>query len=68
MRICKYLSNETGGLASTILDDVHYRDQLFLHIDPPFGSSKDCSLIKMGFPHGRLDQSGKSTALSMCMW
>lgn len=65
-RIFKYIASETGGNFSTILDDCHFKDQLFAHIDPPLAVTQEFSLIKMGFPHGDLD-NGKNPALSMCM-
>lgn len=67
VRICRYLANETGGCYSSILDDSHFKDQLFQHIDPPNSVTQEYSLIKMGFPHGQIDE-GKDPALTMCMW
>lgn len=65
-RIFKHLASETGGNFSTILDDCHFKDQLFAHIDPPLAVSQEFSLIKMGFPNGDVDNE-KNPALSMCM-
>lgn len=68
-RICKFLATETSGVYSAILDESHYKDQLFQHIEPlQTTSTQECSLIKMGFPHGNVDENKKDSILSMCMW
>jgi hypothetical protein len=68
VHICHKLCRETGGLFAVILDDCHFRDQLFQHIDPPPAATfLDSSLIKMGFPH-HLMQEGKEAPLTLCMW
>lgn len=65
--LSKVLCNETSGTFGAILDDVHFKDLLFQHIDPPPAAKKqEFSLIKMGFPHGQIDE-GKNTPLTMCM-
>jgi transcription initiation factor TFIIH subunit 2 len=51
-----------------ILDDCHFRDQLFQHVDPPPAATfLDSSLIKMGFPH-HMVREGKEASLTLCMW
>lgn len=68
IRICKYLTQETGGVYGAVLDDSHYKDQLLQHIDPPPAAKlQDNSLIKMGFPHGENEERTKPV-LTMCMW
>jgi transcription initiation factor TFIIH subunit 2 len=68
VHVCHKLCRETGGLFGVILDDCHFRDQLFQHIDPPPAATfLDSSLIKMGFPHHMM-QEGKEALLTLCMW
>ncbi|XP_044733711.1 general transcription factor IIH subunit 2 [Chrysoperla carnea] len=65
--VCRQLTLETGGLYGVILDDCHYRDQLFQHIDPPAAAvCLESSLIKMGFPHNLVTER-KEEPLTMCM-
>ncbi len=69
-RIMRHLTNETQGIYSAILDETHFKDQLFQHIEPlQSTSNQECSLIKMGFPHGLVQQEGKKETpmMSMCM-
>lgn len=70
VRICSVLCRETGGMYNVVLDDRHFRDLLYQHVDPPpstLTNSQEASLIKMGFPHQELIE-GRSTSLTMCMW
>lgn len=68
VHVCRTLCRETGGLFGVILDDCHFRDQLFQHVDPPPAATfLDSSLIKMGFPHHMM-QEGKEAPLTLCMW
>lgn len=68
VHVCRKLCRETGGLFGVILDDCHFRDQLFQHVDPPPAAALlDSSLIKMGFPHHMM-QEGKEAPLALCMW
>lgn len=68
IRVCKFLTQETGGIFGAVLDDAHFKDQLLQHIDPPpAAKTQDNSLIKMGFPHGE-NEEGKDPPLTMCMW
>jgi len=69
-RIMRYLTTQTQGIYSAILDESHFKDQLFQHIEPlQATNTQECSLIKMGFPHGLVQDSSKKdvSMLSMCM-
>lgn len=69
-RIMRHLTTQTQGIYSAILDESHYKDQLFQHIEPlQTTNTQECSLIKMGFPHGLVQDSNKKdvSVLSMCM-
>ncbi|KAK4875443.1 hypothetical protein RN001_011865 [Aquatica leii] len=67
VHICKQLAAETNGTYSVILDDSHYKDLLFQHIEPPPAAvCLDSSLIKMGFPHQMVTE-GTDEPLTMCM-
>jgi transcription initiation factor TFIIH subunit 2 len=69
-RIMSYLARETQGVYSAVLDETHFKDQLFQHIEPlQATNSQECSLIKMGFPHGLIQEPNKkeSSLLSLCM-
>lgn len=67
VRICRYITAETGGNLGAALDDSHFKDQLMAHIDPPHAAqTQENALIKMGFPHPRAEES-KGPILSMCM-
>lgn len=51
VRIMKELTKVTGGEYGVILDDLHFRDLLHAHLEPPpSASTAEASLIKMGFP------------------
>ncbi|EEB12286.1 TFIIH basal transcription factor complex p44 subunit, putative [Pediculus humanus corporis] len=65
--VYKTLTKETKGTYSVILDDVHFKNQLFQQIDPPaMTSNLSASLIKMGFPHHSLHDDKSSLGLCMC--
>lgn len=69
-RIMRHLTTETSGIYSAILDETHFRDQLFQHVEPlQSTNSQECSLIKMGFPHGVIQDSSKKekSLMSLCM-
>lgn len=67
IRICRYITSETKGSFGAVLDDSHFKDQLMAQIDPPHAAeTQENSLIKMGFPHPREDES-KNPILSLCM-
>ena len=66
VRVYKELAKETGGLHNVILDDLHFKDLLASHLDPPASSvMAESSLIRMGFPShaGREGEGG----LGMCL-
>lgn len=68
VHVCRRLSHETGGVFGVVLDDIHYRDQLYAHIEPPPAANcLESSLIKMGFPHHMITE-GKEAPLTICMW
>ncbi len=71
VRIYKELAKMTGGNFAVILDDVHLRDLLHEHVQPPpTASGAEPGLIKMGFPsHASHDESGSgsSSGLGLCM-
>lgn len=69
-RIMRFLTQQTQGIYSAILDESHFKDQLFQHIEPLQTTiTQECSLIKMGFPHGLVQDANKKdvSVLSMCM-
>ncbi|KAF2903637.1 hypothetical protein ILUMI_02544 [Ignelater luminosus] len=67
VHICRQLAVETGGTYNVILDDSHYKDLLFQHIEPPPAAvCLESSLIKMGFPH-QMVVEGTEEPLTMCM-
>lgn len=67
VQICRQLVRETGGTFGAALDDSHFKDQLFAHIDPPTASkNQENSLIKMGFPYDKTES--KDQDFTMCIW
>lgn len=67
LHICKVMCQETGGIFTAVLDDCHFKDQLFQHTEPlPATSKQEFSMIKMGFPHSNPDDN-TNPPLSMCM-
>lgn len=68
VHVCRVLCKETSGLYGVILDDCHYKDQLYQHVEPPPAANcLESSLIKMGFPHHMAIEE-KEEPLTMCMW
>lgn len=68
VHICRQLAKQTNGNYNVILDDNHYKDLLFQHIEPPPAAlCLESSLIKMGFPH-QMVVEGAEEPLTMCMW
>ena len=66
VRVYKELAKETGGVHNVILDDLHFKDLLASHLDPPASAAMaESSLIRMGFPShaGREGEGG----LGMCL-
>ncbi|CAG2115627.1 unnamed protein product [Medioppia subpectinata] len=61
VRICRSLANKTKGVYDVVLDDCHYKDLLFQHMDPPASALTESSLMRMGFPtysnEGRIQAS-----------
>ena len=65
VRVYKKLATETDGVFSVILDDVHLRDLLHEHVEPPPSTAgAEPALIKMGFPS---HASSESASLGLCM-
>ena len=69
VRVYKELSSRTGGLHNVVLDDLHLRDLLTQHLDPPASASTaESSLIRMGFPsHAARDDAGGGGGLGLCL-
>jgi len=65
VRIYRELVAQTGGVHNVILDDLHFKDLLAQHLDPPPSTSlSESSLIRMGFPsHAGREGCG----LGMCL-
>nr|XP_043609149.1 general transcription factor IIH subunit 2 [Erigeron canadensis] len=61
--ICKYLSQETGGLYSVALDEAHLKELILDHAPPPpaIAEFAIANLIKMGFP-----QRAAEGVISIC--
>jgi len=58
LRICKLVSEKTGGTYTIALNEDHYRELTFKHAPPPPTTNMvkpDASLIRMGFPQRRSD-------------
>jgi len=71
VRIYKHLSKRTGGEFGVILDDVHLRELLHAHLEPPPSAvAAEASLVKMGFPshtgHNSAE-AGLASGLGMSM-
>ncbi|KAJ8985989.1 hypothetical protein NQ317_013873 [Molorchus minor] len=67
VHVCRKIANQTGGVYNVILDDSHFKDLLFQHVDPPPAAMcLESSLIKMGFPH-QINNEGSEEPLTMCM-
>lgn len=65
VRVYKKLAKDTDGAFSVSLDDVHLRDLLQDHIEPPPSTmGAEPSLIKMGFPS---HASSETASLGLCM-
>lgn len=67
VRIYKELASQTGGRHAVILDDVHLKDLLSQHLDPPpSAAAVEASLIRMGFP-SHAGRGESETGLGLCM-
>ncbi|XP_066951535.1 general transcription factor IIH subunit 2 [Macrobrachium rosenbergii] len=65
LHVCKEISQETGGSMSVSMNDVHLKELINEHLEPPAASVKmDHTLIKVGFPH-QVNIDAKA-ALCMC--
>ena len=64
VRVYKELATKTGGLHNVVLDDIHLRDLLTQHLDPPASATNtESSLIRMGFP----SHAGHGSGLGLCL-
>ena len=69
VRIYRELAQQTGGLHSVALDDLHARDLLAQHLDPPAAAAaaeSGASLIRMGFPSHAGRGEGGGLGLCLC--
>ena len=65
LHICKEISQDTGGSLSVSMNDVHLKELINEHLEPPPASVKmDHTLIKVGFPH----QVNIDAKAALCMW
>ena len=65
VRVYRELTKITDGTFAVTLDDVHLRDLLHEHLEPPpSASGTEPALIKMGFPS---HASADSSSLGLCM-
>ena len=65
VRIYKKLATDTDGVFSVTMDDVHLRDLLHEHVQPPPSTTgAEPALIKMGFPS---HASSDTASLGLCM-
>ena len=63
VRACKSLTKKTGGSFGVILDDGHFRDLIYEHVEPPpMSMASESSLIQMGFP-----QRNQEVHSAMCL-
>lgn len=63
--VCKDISRDTGGSFSVCINDVHLKELIREHLEPPAASVKmDHTLIKVGFPH----QVNADAKPALCMW
>lgn len=62
--ICKELASKTNGVYSIALDETHFKDLIFHHLNPLPSAETESTLIKMGFPQYINDGENKP---SMCV-
>ena len=66
--VYRELSKVTDGTFSVTLDDVHLRDVLHEHLEPPpSASGTEPALIKMGFPSHASSSDASNIGLGLCM-
>ena len=66
VRVYRHLAKITEGQFAVTLDDLHLRDLLYEHLEPPQSASgAEPALIKMGFP-SHASSEGSSLGLCMC--
>ncbi|XP_054159198.1 general transcription factor IIH subunit 2-like [Oppia nitens] len=64
LRICRTLAQKTKGLYDVVMDEGHYKELVYQHMDPPASSMTESSLMQMGFPTYMNDGQ---TQASMCV-
>ncbi|KAK4307158.1 hypothetical protein Pmani_021064 [Petrolisthes manimaculis] len=65
LHVCREITKETGGSYSISINDMHLKQLIDEHLEPPPASVKmDHTLIKVGFPH-QINADAKP-ALCMC--
>lgn len=65
VKVCQKIAKSTKGVYDVILDEGHYKDVIFNHLNPPPATAmSESSLIKMGFPP--FSNEGESKP-SMCV-
>ena len=68
VRIYRQLTKVTDGKFAVTLDDVHLRDLLHEHLEPPPSAlGTEPALIKMGFPSHASANSSSQLGLGLCM-
>lgn len=48
--ICKELASKTNGVYNIVLDETHFKDLIFHHLNPLPSTETESTLMKMGFP------------------
>jgi len=67
VRVLRELATQTQGLHNVILDDLHFKDLLAAHLDPPpSAATAESCLIRMGFP-SHAGKEGEPGGLGMCL-
>lgn len=65
VRICRALAKATRGKYDVILDEMHLKELVLQHLNPPPASGQtESSLIRMGFPEATTENEGLP---SMCV-
>lgn len=65
LHVCKDITKTTGGSFSVSINDLHLKELINEHLEPPPASTKmDHTLIKVGFPH----QINADAKPALCMW